>query len=50
MLSYTLNVVGECVVEVRNFNGYWPMPSKAAVQNHCKAGNADEQQSKKAAD
>jgi len=50
LLSYVVEIVDEDVVEVRNFNGYWPMPSKAAMQNHCKATNANEQQSKKAAD
>jgi hypothetical protein len=50
MLSYALNVVDEDAVEVRNFNGEWPMPCKTAMQNHYKAANAKEQQSKKAAD
>jgi len=49
MLSYALNVVDECVVEVRHFNGYWPMPCAACMQDKCKTSNAYQQYCKKAA-
>jgi hypothetical protein len=50
MLSYFVDVVDECVVEVRNFNCYRPVPCKATMQNHCKAAHANEQEYKEIAD
>jgi hypothetical protein len=35
-----LNVVDEDAVDVWYFNGYWPMPCKTTMQNHCKAADA----------